>query len=543
MCGFALAMGLAATRGLTWPCDVDLYRDIGFAQSIRDGHLLADPLYRGEWLWYPPLVPGLIALASLFSGLPVHHAATQLGVYLNLLAPLGFYLLTARLLGRRVGAAATFSFLFIGIGDYPTWAAASYSPWLWPGNFVQGLFYLGMAALHRALIRKRGSSTLMWLITGALLGLCALGHSAPALILGGVAAFCTVHLLVRPGECPRGRTLLHFGLMLAVAFVVALPYTYSILFHYGMDVKNQAPSSWTYIRLDLHMLPRFWADLLAPALLLPLIGYFGVIILGRLGAWTRALILYWLVGTVALLSYSYLHQWLKTQGISAPMAVPGHNFHLYLKALEAMFVGCALVLGGRLLAWIAGAIGRRLQPGRSRRGLDHAREVTSLLAVLALVFALVYPVYLQRNDFTGDRQKAEILTPNKDMAEIFRWIQEHTSADDVFLADDDLSLHLVSPAGRKVVAMIPFFSNPFVPWEERHEARANLFTALVRGEEMPFQPLAKRYKLDYLLEKGALAVKIYGSSMPFLEVAHRAGPYWLLKVKRRKYNPDYLPPH
>lgn len=540
MCAAALAKGVLTTWGLSWPGDVDLYRDIGFAQSMADGRPWADPLYLGEYLWYPPLVPGLVALVSLISGLPVHQAATQLGVYLNLLAPVGFYLLTARLFGRRVGASALLAFLFIGLGDFPTWASASYSPWLFPSNFVQGVFYLGMLCLHTALTRGHGAAMRWWVLTGLALGLCALGHSAPALVLGAVAALAAGWRLLRPEGVPRWRTLLGAAALFALAFVVALPYTASILFHYGMQVQNQAPSSWTFIRLDLRTLDHLVGELISPALALPALGYLGVIIAAPpRRRWARRLLLLWLGVALALFAYSYLRQWLKAQGITAPASVPAHHFHIYLKALEAIFIGGTLHLSARALSWLAGWLGRLLRRGGDvGHSSDGTRDLAALLGVMVLTLALAYLPYTHRDDFTGEPQKARIHTPSPEMADMFRWIRRNTRPDDVFLANDHLSLHLLSPAGRKVVAMIPFFSSPFVPWRQRHEDRAHLFTALTLGNEEAFQPLAARHKLDYMLERGALAVKLYGSSMPFLEVAHRAGDYWLFKVKRRKYDRD-----
>ena len=61
LCAPAFGAGRAASRGLSWPPDVDLYRDIAQAQTMADGALLADPFYRGEAVWYNPLVPGLVA--------------------------------------------------------------------------------------------------------------------------------------------------------------------------------------------------------------------------------------------------------------------------------------------------------------------------------------------------------------------------------------------------------------------------------------------------------------------------------------------------
>jgi len=525
MCALALSRGVLATRGLSWPCDVDLYRDIGFARSMLDGFPFADPLYRGESLWYPPLVPALIALATWVSGAPLNEVATHLGVYLNMLAPVGFYLLCARLLGRRAGAAAVAAFLFIAPGAYPSWAAGTYSPWLFPGNFVQGLFYLGLAALHRAATSKLWR---WWAGTGALLGLCALGHAAPALLLGAVAVLVTVQRLVRPGDAGRAPAAAQLLVLLAVAFVVALPLVSSVLLHYGLEVKNAAPSSWTYLRLELRNLPRLWDDLLAPSLALPLIGYFGVVLAARPRPWTRPVLLYWFGSAAALLVHAYLQQWLESEGVQAPVVAPAHHFHLYLKALESVFIGCALALAARGVSALAGRAAGRLGRGG---GPDSARDVAALLGTLTLTIALAWPIYRHRDDFTGAPQKASILTPDADLARTYRWIVDNTPPDAVFLAGDHLSLHVVSPAGRKVVAMIPFFSNPFVPWKERHRHRAEMFPALHRGDGESFGPLAQKYGVSYLLERGGVAVKLYASSAHLLRVAHRAGEVWVLQVK------------
>jgi hypothetical protein len=39
------------TSGLRWPLDIDLYRDIVQAESVRNGHLFADANYAGETAW------------------------------------------------------------------------------------------------------------------------------------------------------------------------------------------------------------------------------------------------------------------------------------------------------------------------------------------------------------------------------------------------------------------------------------------------------------------------------------------------------------
>ena len=68
---------------------------------------------------------------------------------LNLLVPAGFYLLARRLLGRWPALAALSIFLSGRRPACPENTAGVYSPWAWPRNVAQGLYFLGALALHR----------------------------------------------------------------------------------------------------------------------------------------------------------------------------------------------------------------------------------------------------------------------------------------------------------------------------------------------------------------------------------------------------------
>ena len=57
LCAPPLVLGILGTRNLEWPDDPDLFRESAQAQSFADGHLLDDPYYLGEWIWYPPWSP------------------------------------------------------------------------------------------------------------------------------------------------------------------------------------------------------------------------------------------------------------------------------------------------------------------------------------------------------------------------------------------------------------------------------------------------------------------------------------------------------
>ena len=508
MCLAVLVKGLATVWELSWPCDVDLYRDIGFAQSIRDGHFLSDPLYLGEKIWYNPLVPGLIAAVSAVSGQPVHIVATKLGPLVNLVAPVGFYVMAACLLGRRTAVASTVAYLFINLGSLPSWASATYSPWLFPSNFVQGLFFLGLAAYWRSRMVQR----LRWsVVAGALLGLTFLGHTAPALILGSVMLLGTLQRLTaawneEASSRSRHQAVIQLFVMLAVALAVSLPYAWSILFHYGLDVKNIEPSSWLWGKIAIFNLSDFGAQNLSALSLLPALGLLGVT-MWRARPVVRQMLLSWLVVAFLLFAYTYVWQLLKLVGITIPRIVPGHHFLIYLKALEVLLFGHGLVLMVRYVLDLARYLikpldrlvaARQGRDGRIRRGL----------LLLSVVGALVaaYPMYNHREDFQIEVYKAKRLAPDEGTMRTFRWIQQNTRSTAVFLASDHHTLHLLSAAGRKVVSTIAYFSNPFCDWKIRNHDRHQMFSALGNGDLSTFTTLAKKYHVGHVLVDPSQAI-------------------------------------
>jgi hypothetical protein len=68
------------TSGLRWPLDIDLYRDIVQATSVRNGHIFADANYAGETAWYNPLLGWIVAIGSIVTRQSVATFATQGGV-------------------------------------------------------------------------------------------------------------------------------------------------------------------------------------------------------------------------------------------------------------------------------------------------------------------------------------------------------------------------------------------------------------------------------------------------------------------------------
>src|SRR5262249_29499885 len=148
------------------------------------------------------------------------------GPWLNLLGPILFYVLGVRLFGRRAALGALALYLFFMVGNEHSWAMATYSPWLFAGNFSQGLFFASALVEQWA---AEDPTLLRAVLAGACIGLTFLAHTAPALILSAIACALLWN---------------HWRALIAVvvsALVVASPFLASILWHYHLRVVNPEP--------------------------------------------------------------------------------------------------------------------------------------------------------------------------------------------------------------------------------------------------------------------------------------------------------------
>ena len=253
LCAWVLVTGVRTTSDLDWPFDPDHLRDIAHAQTIRDGAWLQDPFYRNEWVWYNPLLPAIIAGISSLTGLPVNVVAARAGAYLNIAAPLTFYLLVWRLTSPPTALASLVGFLFLVRA--PTWAAPTYSPWLFGSAFAQPFFYLTLAAYYAANVSGH-----LWRysIAGILLGLTFLAHTAPAILAASMIATITIVRTWIEKRPPR-ELLSILSLIAGPALLIGLPFLASIVGHYQLRVRNGLPLMWS----DPNLPSNDWRPLLA----------------------------------------------------------------------------------------------------------------------------------------------------------------------------------------------------------------------------------------------------------------------------------------
>jgi hypothetical protein len=512
ICAVALDRSVRATSGLPWPGGSDFARDIASAETIAAGHLLSDPYYRGEWNWYNPLAPSIVAVVSMITRWPIPFVYAHIGAYLNLLVPLALFAVVTMWWGSLTGLAAVIALVFLVPGPEPGWLSASYSPWLLPMHLGQSVFYAGLIAVARA---WQESTRTAFCLAGVSIGMALLTHTAPALLL----AICMTVEFARTGWPGRER-LIQLLIVVLSASIVATPYLLSIGGHYHFHIRNAAPIAFVTTELDLEHVRSYWVATLSPSLIgvIALIGY--VWLARQWHTLPARLILSSAIASAIFLGFSYVAQteWGRANGFHG--IVPPHHFVYYLRAFEA-FAFAAGVTG--LADWI----GRALR-SRAPFAADAAMPVLVSAAIGLAVWT--YPSYARRFDFVGKRIIAQRMFTDHSLVDMYEWLRRNTAPDDVVLAPLNLSQSVIGTSGRKVVAVDKLFSNPYVDWAERARDRDEMEHLLEAHDWTDFLNLAARYRVRYVAHHGLLSVG--NQTTPLLTLAwhesdwtiYRTGP-------------------
>jgi hypothetical protein len=481
----------ALTRDLEWPAVDIQYREMATAQTLLDEGAGRDPAYRGESLWYNPLSGWIAALASHVTGRPLNEVVPRLGPFLNLLAPIAFYVLVAALVDEWTALLASAAYLFVTSNAFPFWFNASYSPWFAPENYGQGFLYLSLALA--AVVWRKGWPLGGHVALGLALGVTFLAHTAPAIILGTVLVLLAA-LRVREGVA--GRTaVVGLGTSLAVALLASVALVWPLVGRYHLAVLNPRPSAspshilWLQDRLALLAQLSVHTPFLLAAAVLP------VSLWRRRASVEGRVLLAWALAIVLPIAYGDVRSLLRMLGLVLP-ALPVPAYHFLFHAFALVSVGCGIAMSG-----LAGLASRYLFP----RGADPARRREWAAAVLAVAAVVLgWPSYGRRPDATEVGEMA-LSYAQAIPREAFDWIRSSTASDDVFLSSDDVSLFLVSPAGRKVLCTNVYFSNPFVDWEARHRDRERLQQLLRDNDLEGFDRLADRWGVRYVVASDGLS--------------------------------------
>ena len=521
----------AATAGVDWPDQYDSMRDIGIAQSILDGRYPEDHIFLGEVQWYNPLMGAMVAAGSYVTGLPTHVVDVRLGAYLNLLIPIGFFCLAVVLFGTWVALAATVWFMFGNVMTERYCILATYSPWLYAPHFAQCPFFFALVAYHKA---EHTGRYRWYLAAGVLLGLTFLCHTAPALIFGGVVLIMTMRRLwvdrrKRPVGPQIRRAVLQLFALVATAFVTSLPYTLPLLRRYRFFVQNPFPALYMDSYVQLSLLP----ELLRKGFSVPSgLALLGLVLLCVMPArsCTRRVLGCWLAVTVALLANFYLWQALMPLEVRTPQIVPGHHYLIQLSIVRALLIGYGSVAGIQCVGRLAGRILMRFRPPGVQPPKHRGAEsrLAAVLATLVLgVFS--YPGYSSWVEFTKTRDQETYAAQFTHRTRAYSWILENCSPSDVFLCETEAALTVVGPAGRKLVATMEIFANPYV--FPRGPERTAMLEALRNGDRETFRTLAEGFDVTHVLLEAEDIARIEQAPVPYLLGVFRSGPIAIYRVQ------------
>ncbi|MEY2489803.1 MAG: hypothetical protein QOC70_1745 [Verrucomicrobiota bacterium] len=513
-CVFLILLGIAfrsawlASHDLAWPYDYDLFRDAAFAQTIIHGNFPADAYYAGEQNWYNPLGPAVIGgIARLFALEPIEAYAHH-GAIIALAVPLAIFVLAVTLFGRWAGLASLFAFLFLGPNDLPSWAAPSYSPWLFANLLSLVPFALTVTAALRA---GQTGQPRIWAACGVLLGVTFLTHTAAAMVAGPIA-------LVLAWE--RGKTstvALRWGLVLVPALLVSAPFLATILGHYGLQIKNTGPQDFIWDETDLHRITELLLGALNVRNAIALLGF---VLLFRNPAMraARSALITWLAVCVVMLAHGYARQaW---PDAHLPGIVPPFHWLFHLRLARALLLGyglyCAVDAATSLLArW------RKIP------------APIALLVTLSILLLFQTRSFARRFDFEQARNLSLQYAAVPGFAETIAWLRRETPSDAVVLASSHDALIILGAAARKTVVIDRNFSNPYVPFEPRASAAADMGVSLANHDRENFLTTAAKYSVSYvLLDDASPAFADQCLTAPFVALVFARGHYAVLRVAR-----------
>jgi hypothetical protein len=479
-----------AVRGLRWPHDLDLLRNIASGVAFRDGHLLRDPHYAGVPAWYSPLTSAVLAFSSLVTSVSMNTLGTQGGALINLISPIALTWLTTRWFGREAAIGALAAFLFaMGVG-FPAFAVVSYTPHLFVPFYALGIFFVALTCLPAAV--NRGSNrdgVLLGLATGVL----ALAHPGAIMILVAIVAVQFARAGFHGSGVTRRHLLRTAGIAAATALVVSAPFWLPVVVRYHGRVANDAPSISVWLGLHRSNFWNFMGDFFWR--------WQTLVIAAGLPLWFRArrrsgrpggmrgacdglsMLAPWTVLALVLLPIaSYRPEW---------FPLPSYHFLFYLSAALCVWFGIAVA------AIVHALLGRRYERGAA---------LATLLAV-AGISLFTFPSW--RADVVASRDAAKTFQARFDALASVAWIRRNTQRDDVFITSGGGSFlggalytqFFPGLAGRHSVSVnSPEFSSPWVDWVERQVDAQAMLRALGSCQLERFGELAEEYgKVRYVL--------------------------------------------
>jgi hypothetical protein len=292
---------------------------------------------------------------------------------------------------------------------------------------------------------------------------------------------------------------------------------------------NPAPTNYVWPFLELSNIEAMIGENLSAISLVSLAGLIWVVL--QRSRWVeKYLLLSWFLVTGVFFVYSYVWQYFDHHDIVLPNIVPGVHFYFYLHALKAVLFGCGLVAVSQyfatLLARIVPVV-RKYVAARDGSERKISRLALGILSVF--VFLLTFPAYGYREAFVGGGITNQLTSELR----AYRWIRENTQPTDVFLAGRDSGIFIVGQAGRKLVAVDAYFSNPYVDLNARLSDQDRMLNALRSGNESEFDTVASRYSVEYVILRDGDPPDIDARRLSFLHSMFSSGAVQIYRVQER----------
>ena len=480
------------THDLNYAYEPDFDRDVSYAITLTNGHFGTDPTYKNEYLWYNPLLSSIEAAIGKFTSTPLNIVATRAGAYLNIFAPITFFLMMLIIFGAEIALASLLSYLFFSMGNILSWGAATYSPWLYPVCFSQFLFYLNIASCYKAFSTQKNK---WFILLGIGIGVNFLGHTAPALIMILMLLLLQLQNIfhsIKEKNYLQIRVYVFQGIITFIPFVIiAMPFLYFIIGKYHMHMINRSPFEYTEGMFYLSHYKDMIKANVSVSFLIAVVGFLWFYLKFHQSV-VRRIFLGWLIVCVFMYFYSTLVAFLDYRyKIKLMGTVPSFHYFYYLKALQSVFFGMGIwFLFCRTIEYIK---------MRGLINLKNQAEIVFTLLLLTCSF-VYYPFYKNRNDFTVLREKALEKESNKDLIRMHDYILKNIPAEKVILCGGEVPVqYSVMSTARKMVSIISEFSNPYVDFEKREKDKNDMFQFLISGKPAGVSNLFKRYDVSFVV--------------------------------------------
>jgi hypothetical protein len=291
-----------------------------------------------------------------------------------------------------------------------------------------------------------------------------------------------------------GTQFIKYGFIFGISFLFAsLPLLFFVVGKYKLHMVNFATYEFTDPLFAIRNFPALLMENLSFAFFISAIGFYFLYFKYTPNI-KRDLILAWFIVSLFLFAYTTMVPFVRfNYNIIFPGLVPSFHFFFYLKALQAVLFGVGFC---GLLDII---LKKFVNTPRGFRVLfkhDYAGFVTLTILALALSY---YPVYSRRADFVTPRERALKRNAAKNEIEIYNWILKKTNINDVFVCDEDYSTFPVMASGRKLVAVIPTMSNPYISYLNRDRDRNIILNSLLYESFSEAIILLNKYNVGFIL--------------------------------------------